>query len=206
MATSETRHKESPSQTAGPYVHIGCMPHTCGASRGSIADPGATMIAAATPGERIMIEGCVYDGAGDPLKDAMIEIWQADHQGNYPDTPVRPEEHAGEGNGTFTGWGRQASHPDTGRYRFETIKPGPVAFSDGRMQAPHISFWIVARGINIGLATRMYFPGEQANAACPVLSLIEPERRDTMIAARAGDTCTFNIYLQGDKETVFLDI
>jgi protocatechuate 3,4-dioxygenase alpha subunit len=108
----------------------------------------------------------------------------------------------------FAGWGRCPTRAEDGVYSFETIKPGRVPFKDGRRQAPHITVWIVARGINIGLHTRMYFPEEtEANAADPLLLRIEHrERVATMIAARDGAACHFDIHLQGPKETVFLDI
>jgi protocatechuate 3,4-dioxygenase alpha subunit len=108
----------------------------------------------------------------------------------------------------FTGWGRCPTRAEDGVYSFETIKPGKVPFKDGRKQAPHITFWIVARGINLGLHTRMYFPEEsEANAADPLLQRIEHrDRVATLIAARDGATYTFDIRLQGENETVFLDI
>jgi protocatechuate 3,4-dioxygenase alpha subunit len=108
----------------------------------------------------------------------------------------------------FTGWGRCPTRAEDGVYSFETIKPGKVPFKDGRKMAPHITFWIVARGINIGLHTRMYFPEEQeANAADPILARIEHrDRVPTLIATRDGANLTFDIHLQGPKETVFLDI
>jgi len=164
------------------------------------------MIGDTTPGKRITIIGHVFDGAGEPLKDAMIEIWQADHQGNYRSTPAEPAASNTETTDPFTGWGRQATGFEDGLYRFETIRPGQVPFPDGKMQAPHITFWIVARGMNIGLNTRMYFPNEPANATCPVLALTDPERRHTLIATQTGNTCTFEICLQGDRETIFFDI
>ncbi|MEQ9121772.1 MAG: protocatechuate 3,4-dioxygenase subunit alpha, partial [Alphaproteobacteria bacterium] len=106
------------------------------------------------------------------------------------------------------GWGRQAGDYKTGIWTFETVKPGRVPFPDGRMMAPHISFWIVARGLNIGLQTRMYFPDEaEANAEDPVLKRIEHQDRvRTLIAARTGPGAyRFDIRLQGDDETVFFD-
>lgn len=104
--------------------------------------------------------------------------------------------------------GRQPVNQDTAEFCFETVKPAAVPFPDGRPQAPHISFWIVARGINIGLNTRMYFPEEEAaNAADPVLARIEHRMRvPTLIAKQSGDTYTFDIYIQGENETVFFDI
>ncbi|WP_443021024.1 protocatechuate 3,4-dioxygenase subunit alpha, partial [Shigella flexneri] len=112
----------------------------------------------------------------------------------------------------FRGWGRSCSDFDTGIWRFETIKPGSVVGRDGRTMAPHVNLWVVARGINIGLNTRMYFPDEQnANQHDPVLNLIEWEvRRQTLIGKReqrGNETVyIFDIHLQGDKETVFFDV
>ncbi|MCP4316956.1 MAG: protocatechuate 3,4-dioxygenase subunit alpha [Hyphomicrobiales bacterium] len=97
---------------------------------------------------------------------------------------------------------------ETGIYSFDTIKPGRVPFPDGRLQAPHVSFWIVARGINLGLNTRMYFVDEKAaNDEDPVLAMIEHRVRvPTLLAERDGDTYRFDIHLQGENETIFFDI
>ena len=196
---------ESPSQTAGPYVHIGCMPVFGGIEGVYAEDPGSRLIDAETRGERIAIRGRVYDGDGELLRDAVVEIWQADAAGVYASPadgrPVAPG---------FTGWGRNACDFDSGEYLFETIKPGAVPYPDGRLQAPHITVWIVARGINIGLHTRLYFDDEtEANADDPILSSIEPrERAATLIATadEGGGSYLFDIHLQGARETVFLDI
>ena len=201
---SLNRLKESPSQTAGPYVHIGCMPNFCGIKGVYPEDLGSTMVNALTRGERISVTGIVYDGTGTPLKDAMIEIWQADADGLYPS----PEEHRGTADPNFTGWGRKASDYASGEWAFETVKPGAVPFPDGRMMAPHISLWIVARGINIGLQTRLYFEDEaDANANDPILTRLEHQNRvRTLIAKKTGDgSYRFDIYLQGENETVFFD-
>jgi protocatechuate 3,4-dioxygenase alpha subunit len=158
-----------------------------------------------TKGERITIRGTVYDGTGTPLKDAMVEIWQADAAGLYPS----PEERRGQADPNFTGFGRKAGDYTTGEWAFETVKPGRVPFKDGRMMAPHVTFWIVARGINIGLHTRMYFPDEEAaNAEDPILTRIEHQVRvPTLIAEKTGDgEYRFDIRLQGEKETIFFDI
>jgi protocatechuate 3,4-dioxygenase alpha subunit len=162
------------------------------------------MVNAKTKGERITITGRVIDGSGTPLKDALIEIWQADATGLYNS----PAETRGTADPNFTGWGRASTGMEDGVYRFETVKPGRVPFPDGRTQAPHVSFWIVARGINLGLHTRMYFGDEEmANAEDPILARIEHRVRvPTLIAARDGDTYNFDIRLQGDEETVFFDI
>ena len=196
--------KESPSQTAGPYVHIGLTPNVAGIGGVYENDLGATMVSDRTLGRRITITGRVLDGTGTPLKDALLEIWQADANGLYNS----PSELRGSADPDFAGWGRSATNGETGEYRFETIKPGRVPFKDGRLMAPHISFWIVARGINLGLNTRLYFADEAAaNAEDPVLARIEHRVRvPTLIAAMEGDTYRFDIHLQGEKETVFFDI
>jgi len=200
--------KESPSQTAGPYVHIGATPNWVEITGVWEEDLGLVLVSPDTKGERIIIKGRVFDGSGTPLKDALIEIWQADADGLYNS----PEEKRGKADPNFIGWGRQPSDGVTGEYRFETIKPGRVPYKDGRLMAPHITFWIVARGINIGLHTRLYFGDEEAaNAECPVLARIEHRHRvQTLIAARSEEkglpTYTFDIHLQGEKETVFFDI
>ena len=197
--------KESASQTAGPYVHIGCTPSFTGIEGVYEKDLGSGPLHNdKTRGERITIRGHVIDGSGTPLKDAMVEIWQADADGLYNS----PSETRGKADPEFLGWGRCAAHMDTGEFVFETIKPGRVPFSDGRLMAPHITMWIVARGINIGLHTRMYFSDEvEANAADPILARIEHKVRvPTLIANREGDTYTFDIHLQGENETVFFDI
>ncbi|WP_454856092.1 protocatechuate 3,4-dioxygenase subunit alpha [Rhizobium binxianense] len=196
--------KETPSQTAGPYVHIGLTPNFCDISGVYETDLGTQIVNDKTLGERISITGRVFDGAGALVRDAVIEIWQADSAGLYNS----PSELRGTADPNFAGWGRCPTRAEDGVYSFETIKPGKVPFRDGRKMAPHITFWIVARGINIGLHTRMYFPEEtEANAADPLLARIEHrDRVATMIAARDGSTLTFDIHLQGPKETVFLDI
>jgi protocatechuate 3,4-dioxygenase alpha subunit len=205
MAQALNYLKESPSQTAGPYVHIGCTPNFVGIEGVYAQDLGSgPMVNADTRGERITIRGFVYDGGGNALKDALIEIWQADADGFYNS----PSETRGKADPNFLGWARCPGDMATGEFVFETIKPGRVPFRDGRLMAPHVTFWIVARGINLGLHTRMYFSDEEAaNAEDPVLARIEHKVRvPTLIGKRDGDTVTFDIHLQGDKETVFFDI
>ncbi|MFW8635568.1 protocatechuate 3,4-dioxygenase subunit alpha [Cribrihabitans pelagius] len=204
MANRPDTLKETPSQTAGPYVHIGLAPAAAGLERhprqlgGVIAGPEAT-------GERIRVEGVILDGTGAPVRDALIEVWQADAEGRYPD-------HPGGTAAGFTGWGRVLPDFETGEWGFDTVKPGPVPGPGGELMAPHITLWIVARGINTGLQTRIYFDDEvRRNAADPVLALIEAEaRRATLTAKRSGGTGTpvyrFDIRLQGGAETVFFDI
>lgn len=189
--------QETPSQTAGPYVHIGLIPHQAGLE--AFANPlGDTLVAPDTPGERITIEGRVLDGLAAPCRDVLVELWQASAAGRY-DEPG------------FRGWGRTGTDFETGLWSFETVKPGPVPGRDGRVMAPHVSLWLVARGINIGLSTRMYFEGEPLNVEDPVLNMIEPAvRRSTLLGhrdQRAGATVyTFDICLQGPNETVFFDV
>ena len=198
--------KETASQTAGPYVHIGLAPGVAGFNiyrrelGHDIAGPDAE-------GERIRVEGRVLDGTGSPLKDALLEVWQANADGNY----AHPEGGGAVEDG-FRGWGRVITDFETGNWSFDTIKPGRTRGRNVGVQAPHLNLWIVARGINIGLSTRMYFQDEaEANALDPVLNLIEWEnRRSTLIAGRDErdgiPVYRFDIYLQGDRETIFFDI
>lgn len=196
--------RESPSQTAGPYIHIGCTPNFTGIGIYG-GDLGRVMKTGPVQGQEITITGTVFDGMGAPLRDAMVEIWQADAAGLYPSA----NETRGAADPNFSGWGRSAGDMETGAFTFETVKPGQVPFPDGRMQAPHITFWVVARGINIGLHTRMYFPDEEAaNAVDPILSRIEHQSRiPTLIAVPTGaGAYTFDIHLQGPQETIFFDM
>lgn len=200
--------KETASQTAGPYVHIGLIPAMAGFD---IFEKNFTNILAGpnTRGERITLEGRVLDGTGTPLRDVLLEIWQANAAGRYNHPADRSPGAIDE---DFRGWGRAGSDFDTGLIAFETIKPGAAVDKTGRKCAPHVNVWIVARGINIGLNTRIYFSDEEAaNAADPVLNLIEqPVRRSTLIAKRserAGKVVyDFTINLQGPDETVFFDV
>jgi protocatechuate 3,4-dioxygenase alpha subunit len=187
--------KETPSQTAGPFVHIGTMPAIAGLKT---KHPGSGNVLAhdGTLGERIRIEGLIYDGAGALVKDALVEIWQANANGQY-------------GSNDFSGFGRAATDFESGLFWFETIKPGATPYRDGRMQAPHVTLTIFARGINIHLQTRLYFSDEAAaNAKDPVLQLVgAPDLVATLIAQRdpSRPLYRFDIHLQGDRETVFFD-
>ncbi|WP_439104755.1 protocatechuate 3,4-dioxygenase subunit alpha [Celeribacter marinus] len=191
--------KESASQTAGPYVHIGLAPGAAGFDIYR-TELGHDIIGPNAKGDRITIVGMVTDGTGAPVKDVLIEVWQANADGTYPGQ--------GDVEDGFRGWGRVIPDFDTGEFSFETVKPGVVMGRNGRPMAPHLNLWLVARGINIGLNTRLYFGDEvQANAADPVLNLIEhTHRRNTLIAKADGSTYQFDICLQGDDETVFFDI
>ena len=204
--------RETASQTAGPYVHIGLAPKQAGFDIFE-NNFGNVLTNAKTKGERIRIEGRVLDGIGTVMKDVLIEIWQANADGKYAHPADRQPGKALDPH--FRGWGRSCTDFDTGVYSFETIKPGVVTGRNGRFMAPHINAWIVARGINIGLNTRIYFSDEAAaNAKDPVINLIEWEaRRKTLVAERtdrrtdAGAAVyRFDIRLQGENETVFFDV
>jgi protocatechuate 3,4-dioxygenase alpha subunit len=201
--------RETASQTAGPYVHIGLAPQAAGFDIFE-NNFGSVLTNERTKGQRIRIEGRVYDGIGTVLKDVLIEIWQANADGRYAHPADRQPGKPLDEN--FRGWGRSCTDFDTGVYTFDTIKPGVVAGRNGRFMAPHINVWIVARGINLGLNTRLYFSDEpDANAKDAVLNIIEWEaRRATLIAQRADTggqiVYRFDIRLQGEGETVFFDI
>lgn len=189
------RLPETPSQTGGPYIHIGTLPGFAGL-RTRAAE---RLHILATTGAVIRVEGVIRDGAGVAIPDGIIELWQADPTGRH-DAPG------------FLGWGRSPTAGAEGVWAFETVKPGIVPWRDGRPQAPHLSLAIFARGINIHLHTRMYFPeDEAAQAVDPVLLAIEhPGRRATLVATRTADAgmpvYRFDIHLQGAQETVFFDI
>ena len=189
---------ETPSQTAGPYFSM------------RLGGEGQNVLAAAgVPGERIRIEGTVVDGDGAPVEDALLEIWQANAGGRYrhPDD-IRGEIALDDG---FVGFGRAETEFTTGEYWFETIKPGPVPDAEGESQAPHINVVVQARGMLNPLYTRIYFADEdEANAQDQVLSHVPRERRHTLVASLATGSDSpkvyrFDVRLQGDGETVFLD-
>jgi protocatechuate 3,4-dioxygenase alpha subunit len=180
------------SQTVGPFFTIGLSR----LNESDLFGPGVS-------GEKISIEGRVLDGNGKPVPDAMLEIWQANNHGKYAhpedtqDKPLDPD---------FRGFGR-IGVDEKGGFRFTTIKPGPVPGLDGKMQAPHIAVSVFARGLQLRLVTRIYFPEEAANAKDYVLNLVDPERRSTLIARNSSvaSALEWNVILQGADETVFFD-
>jgi protocatechuate 3,4-dioxygenase alpha subunit len=191
----------TPSQTVGPFFHLGLdRPEWGDLTRGN------------PKGERIVIEGRVLDGDGVPVPDAVIELWQANAAGRYAhpddtqtDKPLDPN---------FRGFGRVATDAE-GRFRITTIRPGPVPGRGNSLQAPHINVLLLSRGLLIHLHTRIYFAGEPANASDPLLSSIEdPAVRGTLLARRAEGSSQsgspalyhFDIIMQGENETVFLDL
>jgi protocatechuate 3,4-dioxygenase alpha subunit len=199
---------ETPSQTGGPYVHIGLLPKQANIEVFE-HNFDNILVNDKVDGQRIRLEGRVFDGLGIPLRDVLIEIWQADAHGVYS---CNIDEQDGQDDERFLGWGRAGANFQTGYWHFDTIKPGCVPGRKGTTQAPHIALVVFARGINIGLNTRVYFDDEaEANAKDPVLNGIEwVERRETLIAKREeinGEIIyRYDIYIQGDKETVFFDI
>lgn len=179
-------HTLTSFQTVGPYFSIGLSPLY------------TNNLAQYAPLENsIKIEGRVIDSEGKPIPDAVIEIWQADSYGHYNADITN--------NSSFRGFGRCAVD-DKGHYQFDTIKPGPVPYTDGRLQAPHIAVNLQMRGLLNQLITRIYFADEPANEVDPVLHLVQKERRDTLIAVKNSDNIyQFNFIMQGIGETVFFD-
>jgi protocatechuate 3,4-dioxygenase, alpha subunit len=203
VPSSELLLRETASQTAGPYVHIGLALAAAGNPTrdeeiwNEMAKPGAE-------GEHIEVVGTVIDGNGDLVRDAFIEAWQADAQGEY--------QREYDLKKPFNSFGRTATtFEDGSEWTLTTVKPGPVTRNDGAVMAPHINLTIFARGINIHLQTRLYFEDEaEANEQCPVLKRVEtPSRRRTLIAKReevdGKVRYRLDIRLQGEGETVFFD-
>ena len=186
--------RETASQTGGPYVHIGCIPTFAGLDSPYPEDLGKRAIENGAKGEIVTIKGSIHDGAGWAFRDAMFESWQCDASGRFPGQEGADPK--------VNGFCRFAADGETGEFALRTVKPGRVGD-----HAPHIALWIVARGINIGLQTRIYFEDED-NAEDPLLSRIEQRQRvETLIARKVADgEYRFDIHLQGERETVFLDM
>lgn len=191
----QTLLKKTPSQTAGPFFHYVLMPDHGGYAYKGLAQ--ATIADAAVAGQQIGFEGTILDGQGQPMSDALVELWQADAMGRYAH-PADPRS----SNAAFKGFGRAATDAQ-GHFKFQTIKPG--AIGDG--QAPHLTLILFTRGGQNHLYTRAYFADETpANATDPVLASVPADRRGTLIAARSGTGYVFNIRVQGEGETVFFDV
>ncbi len=184
----------TPSQTVGPYFSIGLQWLNCD----NLAPDGVA-------GERVVIGGRVLDGEGVPVPDALLEIWQANSCGRYSH-PEDTQEKAVDPQ--FRGYGRVATDKH-GAFRFSTIKPGAIPGPEGQDQAPHLVLSIFMRGLLKLLVTRIYFANDPRNTADPILNLVQPERRSTLIA-KASSTqpseLEWNIVLQGRDETVFFDL
>ena len=179
-----SREVATPSQTVGPFFHFGVSP-----------DERLGSIAANAVGERLHLRVRVFDGAGMPLPDAMIEIYHADAAGEY-------------GTPGFSGFGRLATHAD-GSCVFETIRPGRVKDAAGQVQAAHINVCLFARGLLRHVCTRVYFAGDPDLAHDPIFALAPADRRPTLLAtpaSGASGSWEWDIRLQGDHETVFFDL
>ncbi len=184
----------TPSQTVGPYFAIG-LPF----------DGQHLIVPEGTPGA-LTISGTVYDGHGDVVPDHVVEFWQADATGAFADLHEYGDQSVHPG---FRGFGRSCVEDGDGVYRMVTVKPGPVPFYGGGMQAPHIDVTLLARGMLNRVVTRIYFADEpEANASDPVLAKVPAQRRETLLARPTEDGYRFDIWIQGppDRETVFFDI
>jgi protocatechuate 3,4-dioxygenase alpha subunit len=181
----------TPSQTVGPFFHD------------ALLDEDRSKLVAASHPSAVRIEGTVYDSAGEPVPDAMVETWQANEAGRYAD-PTDDREDLALDPEAFSGFGRSDT-VDGGAFAFVTVKPGPVPGPDGSVQAPHVMVSVFARGLLKRLITRVYFPDEgEANDQDPVLSCIEdPTLRDSLVAREQGGVLRFDIHLQGEDQTAF---
>ena len=182
----------TPSQTVGPFFHIG-LPHA-----------GLTELVPPDHPHALRLVGTVLDGEGEPVVDALVELWQANRDGRYAHPEDGREEVSLEPG--FGGFGRCGTD-DSGGYGFVTVKPGPVPHPAGGMQAPHVGVSVFARGLLKRVVTRIYFPDErEANESDPVLTSVERERRASLVARDDDGALRFDIHLQGDRETPFFDL
>ena len=184
---------ETPFQTAGPFLHIGCLPNTININGLFQNDLGEKPFINKDYNNFISISGSVFDGEGQPLDDVMIETWQSDENGEYL---------------SDNGFARFVPNNVTKKYNLSTIKPGSVQNFEGNFQSPHILFSISSRGINMNLNTRMYFEGDNL-IKDPLLSLIKKGNNDinSLIAKKIDESSyIFDIFLQGKRETIFLDV
>jgi len=182
----------TPSQTVGPYFAIG-MPFD-----------GQHLIVPEGSVGAITVSGTVFDGHGDVVPDHVIEFWQPDQTGAFADMHGYGERSVHPG---FRGFGRWCVEDGDGVYQMTTVKPGPVAFYKGGLQAPHIDVTVLARGMLNRVVTRIYFADEQAaNDSDPILQTVPSERRHTLLAQPVTGGYRFDIHLQGPHETVFFDI
>lgn len=190
----------TPSQTIGPFFHFALAANT---TLGCLVRPG-------TAGERIRVRVRVLDGDGAPVPDALVELYHADAKGRYAQpgeiAVLKGPRHSSVS--AFCGFGRLPTNAQ-GTCVFETILPGSVAGNGGELQSPHINVCLFARGLQRHLYTRIYFEGDAALASDPLLGAVPADRRDTLMAspdAAEPDLWTFDIRLQGERETVFFDL
>ena len=183
-------HGPTPWQTVGPFFHD-ALPYVDGSAVVGGSRPGA-----------FTLHGCVYDGEGTALPDALVEIWQADESGTFVTEPGIFAAPAADG---FRGFGRSATDAD-GHYEFRTVKPAGVPTTDGAAQAPHLAMSVFARGMLRRVVTRVYFDDSPDNASDPLLTSVDPSRSATLVATRDEGGYRFDVRLQGADETVFLDV
>ena len=182
--------KETPSQTAGPFLHIGCTPRIIGIDIFKNV-LGQTPFEEITDDEAINIKGKIFDGNNEPIIDAMIETWQCDANGDYSNNQ---------------GFARRVTDFKTGEYQLKTIRPGNKFNKDGSLSPSYITFWIVARGMNRPLITRMYFVENDLKKDSILKTLNVEDRLNTLIPySEDKKNFVFNIYLQGKKETIFFE-
>lgn len=191
--TATSKHISTPSQTVGPYLHIGLD----WLNTSTVAQPE-------TEGQHVVLQGRLLDADGQPIPDGMIEIWQANAHGKY----VHPDDHSSNPlTKNFMGFGRMPTD-EQGGFRFSTIKPGRVAHRDGSLQAPHIMVQVFARGLIKQLVTRVYFPDDD-HGEDVVLHHVPVDRRHTLVATahtQQSNVLDWNIVLGGKNETVFFTI
>jgi protocatechuate 3,4-dioxygenase alpha subunit len=182
------------SQTVGPYFRIGLR----WLNKDNLVGEGVS-------GERVTIQGRVFDGDGAPVRDAILEIWQANAHGKYNHPEDTQDKLLEPG---FKGYGRVPVN-DEGMFRFATIKPGPVPGPQGKDQAPHLVVSVFMRGVLRRMVTRIYFPDDPHNASDFILNLVAPSRCSTLIAKKTASgpgALEWNVVLQGPDETVFFDV
>jgi protocatechuate 3,4-dioxygenase, alpha subunit len=189
-------HRQTPSQTVGPFFGVGLI---------QASDAQTVLVNEHTEGERVSLEGHVFDGDGEGVSDALVEIWQANAHGRYRHAL---DSSAARLDPAFVGFGRCATDAN-GAFRFDTVKPGAIQGRDGKHHAPHINVTVFARGMLVHAFTRMYFDDDPLEMD-PTLTLVDASRRGTLVGARSVDDAgrvvyQWDIHLQGDRETVFFD-
>ena len=191
METIKVKLDETPFQTAGPFLHIGCMPNAIKINKIYQNDLGEIPFKDKQENELITIEGSVFDGNGVALDDVMIETWQCDEKGQFNED---------------SGFARLIPNNITKKFTLKTIKPGSYKGFDRKTYSPHVSLLISARGLNMTLNTRVYFEDDELKND-PLLSIISLDNVNSLIAKKIKkNSYLFDIFLQGDKETIFLDI
>ena len=191
MEIIKAKLDETPFQTAGPFLHIGCMPNSIKISKIYQNDLGEIPFKNKQENELITIEGSVFDGNSVALDDVMIETWQCDEKGQFNED---------------NGFARLIPDKLTKKFTLKTIKPGFYRGFDGKIHSPHVSLSISARGLNMTLNTRVYFEDDELKND-PLLSIVTMDKLNSLIAKKiTKNSYLFDIFLQGDKETIFLDI